>query len=77
MELYAAETLEDISKVPPIKCHELKGNRKGQLAVNLEGGVRLVFIPASDPIPIKENGGLEWRQIKEIVIIGIEDYHKG
>ncbi len=77
MELNAAETLEDISKVPPVKCHELKGNRKGQLAVNLEGGVRLVFIPASDPVPIKEDDGLDWRQIKEIVIIGIEDYHKG
>jgi len=75
MELQAAESLEDVSKLPPARCHELKGNRKGQIAVSLEGPYRLVFIPASHPIPRKEDGGLDWRRITEIEIIVIEDYH--
>ncbi len=29
MELQAAATLADISRVPPARCHELKKNRKG------------------------------------------------
>jgi len=76
MELQAAETLEDISKLPPVRCHELRGNRKGQLAVNLAEGFRLVFIPTKNPVPTKESGGLDWRQVTEIEIIAIENYHR-
>ena len=45
MELKAAETLADISHLPPARCHELKGNRKGQLSVDLEQPHRLLFTP--------------------------------
>ena len=76
MELQAADTLDDISKLPPARCHELKGNRKGQLAVDLAEGFRLVFIPAANPVPTREDGGLDWRQVTEIEIIAIENYHK-
>ena len=76
MELYAADTLDDISKLPPARCHELKGNRKGQLAVDLAEGLRLVFIPATNPAPTKEAGGLDWRKVTEIEIIAIENYHR-
>lgn len=75
MELKAAETLTDISRLPPARCHELKGNRKGQLSVDLEHPYRLLFVPADNPIPKKEGGGLDWDQITEIEIIGIADTH--
>lgn len=75
MELSAAETLLQISKLPPARCHELKGNRKGQLSVDLEHPYRLLFIPANDPLPCKKNGGLDWGAITEIEIIEIEDTH--
>ena len=75
MELKAAETLTDISRLPPARCHELKGNRKGQLSVDLEHPYRLLFVPADNPIPKKEDGGLDWDQITEIEIIGIVDTH--
>ncbi|MCI5222024.1 MAG: killer suppression protein [Candidatus Electrothrix sp. AR4] len=51
MELSAAEFLLDISRYPPARCHELTGNRKGQLSVDLEHPYRLLFIPADDPVP--------------------------
>jgi proteic killer suppression protein len=75
MELKAAATLTDISRLPPARCHELKGNRKGQLSVDLEHPYRLLFVPADNPFPKKEDGGLDWDQVTEIEIVGIGDTH--
>ncbi|WP_435051706.1 type II toxin-antitoxin system RelE/ParE family toxin [Desulfolithobacter dissulfuricans] len=75
MELKAASTLDDISRLPPARCHELTGNRKGQLSVDLEHPYRLLFVPAHNPLPTKEDGGVDWASITEIEIIGIVDTH--
>ena len=75
MELKAAETLADISHLPPTRCHELSGNRKGQLSVDLKHPYRLLFIPANDPIPVKDAGGLDWSRVTEIEIVDIADTH--
>lgn len=40
--------------------HPLKGDRAGEFAVNLEGGKRLVFKPDNDPIPLSEDGSIDW-----------------
>jgi proteic killer suppression protein len=60
---------------PQTRCEELKGNRKVQLSVRLEGGHRLIFEPADDPIPRKPDGGLDWREVRAIRILSVEDYH--
>ena len=75
MELKAAACLEEISKVPPPRCHLLTGNRKGQLSVDLEHPYRLLFIPVDDPAPLTEDGGLDWAMVREIEIIDIVDTH--
>jgi proteic killer suppression protein len=75
MELSAAESLNDISRLPPARCHELTGNRRGQLSVDLEHPYRLLFVPANDPIPRLQDGGLCWAEITEIEIIEIADTH--
>ncbi|GAB6144210.1 hypothetical protein JCM12294_16480 [Desulfocicer niacini] len=75
MELSAAETLTDITRLPPARCHELTGNRKGQLSVDLEHPYRLLFIPAHNPIPELKDGGLDWSSVSEVEIIGIDDTH--
>ncbi len=75
MELKAAESLADISHLPPARCHELKGNRKGQLSVDLEHPFRLLFIPANNTVPIGEDGGLDRTQVTEIEVIEIVDTH--
>ena len=74
-ELKAADTLEDVSRLPPPRCHELGEDRKGQLAVDLVHPHRLIFSPDHDPIPEKEDGGLDWSQVTAIVIEEIVDYH--
>jgi proteic killer suppression protein len=75
MELKAAISLDDISRLPPARCHELTGNRKGQLSVDLEHPYRLLFIPANNPLPETKNGGLDWPGVTEIEIIGVVDTH--
>jgi len=75
-ELKAAPTLEDIRQLPGPRCHELKGNRAGQLSVDLDYPYRLIFIPANDPLPQKTHGGLDWKRVTAVEITGIEDTHE-
>lgn len=75
-EFKAAKNLEDIRKIPNAKCHELTNNRKGELAVSISGNNRIIFIPEHEPIPKKEDGGLDWSQVTQITITAINiDYH--
>jgi proteic killer suppression protein len=75
-ELADADNLEVMRFIPMANCHELKGDRKGQLSVKLDQGYRMIFEPANDPVPLKPDGGLDWSQITAISILKIsEDYH--
>jgi len=74
-ELKAAVDLDDISRLPPARCHELTGDRAGQLSVDLKHPYRLLFIPANDPIIRKSDNGLDWSAVTEVEIIDIDDTH--
>lgn len=75
MELSAADSLADISRMPPARRHELVGDRKGVFSVDLEHPFRLLFIPANDPMPLNSQGGINLSEVTEVEIIGIEDTH--
>jgi proteic killer suppression protein len=72
--LRAAETLNNVSRFPPERCHELTGEMKGIFAVDLKHPYRLLFEPV-DPIPYKEDGGIDLLKVTAVSIIGIKDYH--
>ncbi len=74
-ELAAATALENLRNLPQARCHELKGNLKGYLSVDLDHPYRLVFEPSNNPLPEKPDGGLDWTKVTEIKIIGVEDTH--
>jgi plasmid maintenance system killer protein len=75
-ELADAECLDVMRTLPMAGCHELKGNRAGQLAVRLDKGFRMVFETANNPIPEKPDGGLDWHRVTAIRIVRLaEDYH--
>ena len=69
-----AENLEEL-RFAAGGWHELKGDRKGQLACSLLKRLRLVFAPANDPRPVKPDGGLDWSQVTAVVNLEIIDYH--
>jgi proteic killer suppression protein len=73
--LLFAETLEYVRNMPG-RFHELKNDRKGQWACDLEQPNRLVFIPHEDPIPENEHGQYIWLEIKGVEIQEIVNYHK-
>ena len=74
-QLHAAPALAAVSTLPPIRCHELVGNRQGQLSIDLVHPYRLLFEVANYPIPLKEDGGLNWTAVTVIRILGVEDTH--
>jgi plasmid maintenance system killer protein len=74
-EFRAADTLEVMRSLPQVRCHELKGNRAGTLAVDLDHPYRLIFEPANNPIPRKSDGGLNWEEVTAIRVLTMEDYH--
>lgn len=55
--------------------HPLKGDRLGQFALDLFGGARLVFEPANDPIPRRDDASIDWSAVSIVCIEFIGDYH--
>lgn len=74
-DLSGVETLSDMQWIPAARCHELTGDKDGLLAVDVSGNYRLIFEPNHNPLPEKEDGGLDWQQVTEIKILAVEDYH--
>jgi toxin HigB-1 len=73
--LSTANSLDEVPSRPPERRHELVGNRKGQFAVDVRHPKRLIFKPNHNPLPRKDDGGLDLKKIYAITIIELEDYH--
>lgn len=73
-DLKAVPTLEHLRNLPG-RLHELVGDRKGELSLDVKHPYRLLFKPADDPPPTKPDGGLDWSLITAVTIIAIEDTH--
>ena len=74
-ELRAAETLADVSTMPPTRCHGLSENRKGQFAVDCKDPFRLVFEPAHKPVPRLEDGGIDLSAVTAVRVLEVVNYH--
>lgn len=59
----------------PGNCHALTGDRKGHFAMNLDGGLRLVFEPDHDPLPSLPDGGLDRKDVTRIRVLEVVNYH--
>jgi proteic killer suppression protein len=63
--------------------HRLTGDRAGQYALDIDqskpgrgrGGKRLVFKPDDDPVPLREDGSIDWSEVTAVCIVFIGDYH--
>ena len=74
-QLRYANNLEDVRFLSG-NYHELKNNRKGQWACDLDQPYRLIFTAAENPIPINRQGQYKWIETIGIEIIEIINYHK-
>ncbi|MGE5206081.1 MAG: killer suppression protein HigA [Chlamydiota bacterium] len=75
MELAAADTLADVSRLPPPRCHQLSENLDEQFAVDISPNERLVFEVDDNPVPRRADGGIDLNKVLAVVILRIEDYH--
>lgn len=73
--LKAAASLAFVPASPPVRRHLLRGDRRGQFAVDLVHPKRLVFRPAQPPPPRTGGGGIDLARITAIEIVEIVDYH--
>lgn len=75
-DIRAASSLEILRPPFPGRCHELKGVRAGQISLDLDHPYRLIFEPFGEGIKRKEDGGLDWKSVLCIKIVGVEDTHE-
>jgi proteic killer suppression protein len=74
-ELAAANTLAEMSTLPPPRCHQLTQNLDELFAVVVSANERLVFSVDNDPIPRRPDGGVDLVRVDAITVLRIEDYH--
>ena len=70
-----ARTLTVVPTTKPDRRHQLAGDRKGQYAVDLVHPHRLIFEPGHDPVPKREDGGIDTDKVTAIKIMEVTDYH--
>ena len=78
LRMAVLDNAPNLSTVPtsrPDRCHPLKGDRQSEFAVDLVHPRRLIFCPNHDPIPMKEDGGVDLFRVTAVKILGVEDYH--
>ena len=74
-ELAAAENLSSFIILPGPRCHKLQGDKKDMLSADLVHPYRLLFIPDHDPVPLKEDGGLNSDKVTKVSIYGRRNTH--
>ncbi|HOX32829.1 MAG TPA: hypothetical protein PLB91_10880 [Spirochaetales bacterium] len=74
MVLKSTPRLADVPTIPPDRCHQLKGDRRGEFAVDIAQPFRIVFEPKETGTKGK-GGAIDLSEVTEIVILGVEDYH--
>ena len=73
-DMRAAECLADTTLLPG-RYHPLRENRSGQWSADLKHPLRLVFEPANDPLPTREDGSLDTRRVNAVRILEVTDTH--
>lgn len=74
-QLKNAASLEDVRYLSG-NYHDLREDRKGQWACELDQPYRLIFRPQVSPIPINDHGQYLWIEILDVEVIEIVNYHK-
>jgi proteic killer suppression protein len=75
-ELRAATTLADMWKLPAARCHELTGNLKGMVSLDLDGPYRLLVSPGGKGVKYRLDGSLVHESVTVVIIEGVRDTHE-
>ncbi len=78
LRMAVLKTARNLAWVPttrPDRLHQLGGDREEQFAVDLVHPHRLVFEPNHNPLPRKDDGEIDTKQVTAITILDVVDYH--
>jgi proteic killer suppression protein len=70
-----AQNLAELARLPHTRVHEFKGDRDEQISVDVKHPYRLILECGHAETPRKDDGGLDWERITNVIVIGIEDTH--
>ncbi len=73
--LKVASNLALVPTTPPERMHQLTGILNEQFAVDLIHPFRLVFKPNHEPLPRKDDDGIDRQHVEAITILDVIDYH--
>lgn len=73
--LRAAPSLAAVPTTPPDRRHQLGGDRDEQFAIDLVHPHRLVFEVNHEPVPRKDDGGIDAERVRAITVLDVVDYH--
>ncbi|MDQ2731430.1 MAG: killer suppression protein [Armatimonadota bacterium] len=74
-QMRASPSLAVFRLVHP-RCHSLIGNRAGQWSADLDGPYRLLFEIADEPLPVDDNGGINFNEVQKVRILDVTDTHQ-
>ena len=70
-----AANLEELSKLPQTRVHQLFGDRAEQISVDAKHPYRIILVCDHAETPRKQDGGLDWARITKVQVIEIIDTH--
>jgi toxin HigB-1 len=75
-EIAASDNMRILKLVHP-RLHHLQGKRKKRMqhAMDLKHPYRLIIEPDQDPVPLLDDGGLDYEKITIVQVVEVEDYH--
>ncbi len=74
-DFYAASNLNSLLQIPAANCHQLKGSRRDEWAVDISVNFRMIFQLDHDPIPRNQDDDVITAEVTCIRIVEITDYH--
>lgn len=73
-EIRSAERASDLFMMPG-RWHELAADRRGQLSGDLKHPLRFILEPAHQDVTKKDDSGVNWDKVTEVVVVEIVDTH--
>lgn len=74
-QLVAADNMGHLRGAPG-RCHALTGNYAGMFTLDLDGPYRLFFRPSNDPVPLLDDGSVNWSMVTSVTVIEVSDPHE-
>lgn len=74
-QMTAAANLAELMTLPQARCHQLGADRDEQFSLDLDGPYRLIVEVDHDPVPRRDDGGVDLDRVTRLIVIEVADTH--